>query len=101
EYLDRKILALVSPALQRPPARPARKRSELFYRIFVAVLCMDGFARAKLDGFSGHLRLLPLETGEVHFHAVPFPVVESVMLEAVELEVAAELAIHTREEVEI
>ena len=69
--------------------------------VFVAVLGVDGFAGAEFDCFAGHLHLLPLQAGKMHLDAVPLAVVEGVMLEAVELEIAAQLAVDAREQIEI
>ena len=62
---------------------------------------MDGFAGAEIDGFAGHPHLLTLPAGEMHFDAVTLAIVKGVMLERVEVEIAAELAVDAREQVEI
>ena len=50
---------------------------------------------------TGHLHLLPLQAGKVHFDAVALAVVEGVVLEGVELEGAAQFAIDAHQQIEI
>ncbi len=47
---------------------------------------MYGLAGAEVETFAGNFHLLPLQAGKVHFDAVALTVVESVMLESVEIE---------------
>src|SRR5262245_22032734 len=93
ESLQREILARVGPPARRQPAHAARKRSERLVAVFVAVLGVNGLAGAEIDGVACYFHLLPLEACEVHFDATTFAVVKGVMLESVETESAAELAV--------
>jgi hypothetical protein len=62
---------------------------------------VDRFARTKLDGLAADPDLLPLDAGEVHLDARTLAIEERVVLETFEIEVAAELAIDARQNVEI
>src|SRR5450631_3725205 len=62
---------------------------------------MNGLAGAQVEALAGHPDLLPLQARKVHFDAVALAVVESVMLEGIELEIAAQLAIDANQQIEI
>ena len=62
---------------------------------------MDRLAGAEVDGFAGHLNVLPLQAGKVHFDAVTLAVVDGVVLEGVELEGAAQFAVDTHQQIKV
>ena len=110
----RRISGPRTPARGRRNSRPHRSRPTTgvqpdprasapkeFERVFVAVLGVDGLAGAEFDHAARHPHLLPLLAGEMHLDAVALGIVEGVMAEACEIEVAVELAIDAREQVEI
>src|SRR5271166_4573915 len=99
--MNREICAGVGPRRKRRPSRPARQRGKGVQRVFVAVLRVNGLAGAKLDQSAGNLNPLTLVAGEVHLDAMSLGVVEGVMAEACQLEVAVELAVDAREQVEV
>src|SRR5581483_10563653 len=62
---------------------------------------MDRLAGPEVDGFTRKLDLLPLAACQMHFNAMPLAVIKCVVLEGVELERAAELAIDALEQVAV
>ena len=52
-------------------------------------------------GRVAHPHLLPLRAGEMHFDTVSLAVVKGVVLEGLEIEIAAKLPIDAREQIEI
>src|ERR1700722_13440662 len=98
ESLDREKLVCVGPSPRRHPANATRERSKGLDAVLVAVLGMNGFTRTEVDGLAGHLHLLALQTREMHFDAMTLAIVEAVMLERIEPECAAKLAIDTCQE---
>src|SRR5262245_7311851 len=101
EGLDREVSAGIGPRADGQPAGTACERTQGFDTVFVAVLGMDRFARAKIDRFAGNSHLLAFQAGKMHFDAVFFTIVKCVVLKHVELEISAELAVHAHEQVEI
>ena len=83
------------------PAGAARQRAEGFERVLVAVLGVDRLAGAEFDRAAGHPHLLALLAGEMHLDAMALGIVEGVVAEAVEVEIAAELAVDARQQVEV
>src|SRR4029078_2945369 len=83
------------------PAYATRKRAEGFDAVFVTVLGMDLFSGAGNARLTGSPDLLTFEPGEVQLDTLSFRIVKCVVLEHVELEIAAELAIDAREQVKI
>src|SRR5712692_2013659 len=101
QRMDRKISAGIGPHADRRPSRSARQRAEGFERVLVAVFGVDGLAGAHLDGSAGDPHLLAPLAGEVHLDAVALGIVEGMVAEACEVEVAVELAIDARQQVEV
>src|SRR5512137_1161892 len=99
--MNRKILTYVGQCSRGQPADAARKCGERLDTVLVAVLGMDGFAGAEVDDLAGHLDLLPLQAGEMHFDAMALAVVERAMLENIQPESTAKLAVDAREQIEI
>src|SRR6185369_5661088 len=62
---------------------------------------MDGLAGTEIYGLAGDLHLLTLEAGEVHLNTALLPIKEGVVLEALELEGAAQLAIDPPQQIEV
>src|SRR3984885_1833066 len=62
---------------------------------------MDSLAGAEIDRLVADPHLLALGTGEVHLDAMPFGIVESVVLEGGEIEIRAQLAVDAHQEIEI
>src|SRR5262245_66140250 len=87
QHVHREVLVAVRPYRRRVPTGAARHRTERLDRILVAVLGVDGFAGAEIDGFPAHAHLLPLQAGEVHLDPRLLAVIEGVMLERRQLEV--------------
>src|SRR6185436_16270692 len=93
EGLDEEIFVRICPRPCGQPAYATRKRAEGFDAVFVTAL--------GIDRFTGYPHLLTFQAGEVHLDTVSFTIVKCVVLEHVELEIAAELAIDAREQVKI
>ena len=62
---------------------------------------MDGLAGCELDDVTGNVDGLPPPAHEMHLDATALTVVERPMAERVNIEVSRELAIDTREQVEV
>src|SRR5436189_3360178 len=97
ERLDREIFSGESPSHDRQPAYTARQRGKRVYTVLVAVLGMNGFAGAEVEGLACYLHFLPLETGKMHFDAMTLAIVKGVMLESIEPECTAKLAVNSRQ----
>ena len=91
----------VGPGLKGRPAAATGQRPERIDGIFVAVLGVDGFAGAEVDGLVADAHFLPPHAGEVHLNAVTFAVVEGVVLEGGQIEICPQLAVDAGEQIEI
>src|SRR5262245_19855137 len=92
---------LIGPAGDRAPAGVLRQPAERLHRVLVGVLGVDGFALAELEAAPRDRDGLLLQALEMHLDAVTGDVVERAVAERREIEVAGQLAIHTRQDVEI
>src|SRR5215813_427963 len=99
--LNREIFPRVGPSPPRQPTGAARKCGKRLDTVLVAVLSMDGFAGAKVDGLPCHFHTLALEACEMHFDAMTLAVIKGVMFKSIEAECAPELAINSREQIKI
>ena len=99
EGLNRKQTVRVFPDPQRSPAITAGERAEGLDRIFVAVLGMDRFADAEVDGLSAYLNLLPLQAGKVHLDPVALTIEEGVMLELLGMKVGVKVTVDAGQQI--
>src|SRR4029453_9386091 len=97
QRLHREIVLRVGPSGERFEPGAACERTKTFDGVFVAVLGVDGLAGAELDGAAGRVRLLGLRAGEMHFDPLAFAVVEGLMAEFRQVEVAREFAVDASE----
>src|SRR5262249_15513717 len=89
------------PRPRRQPADATRECCERFNTVFIAILGVNGFTCAEVDGFSGDFHFLAFEAGKVHFNTMPLAIVKCMMLESIEPEGAAKLAIDAGQQIEI
>src|SRR5579884_43489 len=87
--VDAEVAFAVGPHSVRLPPDAARERPQRVRAVLVAVLGVDGLARAEVDRLAGHPHLLSLQTGEVHLDAVALAIVEGMVFEAFEPKVRA------------
>src|SRR3954469_14160395 len=99
--MDGEICARIRPRGDRLPSGPACQCREGIQCVLVAVLGVDGLAGAEFEHPACQPYLLPLLAGEMHLDAATVGIVEGMMAETCKIEVAVELAVDAREEVEI
>src|SRR5208282_4789051 len=101
QRMHREIPTRVGPSRHRRPGGPARQRAEALKSVLVAVLGVNALAGAKLDDAPGDMHLLARLADEMHLDATARGVVARPVAEACEVEVAVELSVDAREEIEV
>src|ERR1700726_3522909 len=96
-----KIPTGIGPGGERRPSRSARERGKRGKGVFVAVLGVNGLARAELNAAAGDAHFLALLAGEVHLDALSLGIEEGMVAEARRVESCAQLAIDASEQVEV
>src|SRR3990172_21814 len=91
----------IGPGLDREPARGAREALEFRDGVFVRVLGMNALALGEHERASEHARDLVGEAPKVHLDAALALIVDRLVREAAQIEVAVKLAIDAREQIEI
>src|SRR5215468_11643242 len=93
-------LVRIGPGSHGPPARGAGEALEFSDRVLVRVLGVDALALGKGKGAAQHAHGLPRKAHEIHLNAALRLVINSVVGEVSEVEIAIELAVDASEQVE-
>src|SRR5947209_2793521 len=101
EVLDAEQPPLVGPDLLDGEARLPGQRAEAAEGVLVRALGPDALTLAEAEPDRSDVDGLVGEADEVHFHAALPRLVEGVVAEAVEAEVAAQLAVDAGQQVEV
>src|SRR6185369_15831921 len=97
----REEAAPVGPGLPGNIAGAFGEGAEAADRILVRILGVDRLARLELEAVAPDAHALARERHEVHLDAAGRGIVEGVVLEALRVEVGAQLAVDAREEVQV
>src|SRR5262245_20028447 len=92
--------ARVRPHAARLPIGRAGKVAELADRILVGILGVDALSRAEEDAPAPNLDALLFQADEVHFDPSVTRIIDGLVLERIQVEVGAKLAIDARQEIE-
>src|SRR5688572_7998838 len=91
----------IGPGFDRSPAGGAGKRLELRYRVFVGVLGVDALAAREAEIAPEHTHALVGEAHDIDLDAARILVVDRLVRETQQVEIAIELPVDAGKQVEI